>query len=112
MPANPYAQSITVRRGEDPVIPVAPAAATPCPAAMAFTAAAEPEGEPLFAELTVGAGITITDQPAGEFTLELPRVDWAGAGEYVWSLFDLDGDRTVIAAGVLLVEAVARRVTA
>ncbi len=112
MPANPTAQVITVFRGTDPVIPVAPDLPTPCPAAMAFTVAAEPEGEPLFDELTVGAGIVVTDQEAGAFTLVLPRVTWADAGEYLWSLMDLDGDREVIAAGTLVVVATARRATA
>jgi hypothetical protein len=111
MTADVTAQILTLYRGGDAVIPFTPAAPTPAPAALAFTAAAAPEGEPLFAELTVGAGITVTDAEAGAFTVAVPRAVTGAvpAGDYVWSLWDLDDPRAPLAAGALRVVATARR---
>ena len=109
--ADSLNQVISFPRGATVVIPFAPETATAAPAALAFVVAAEPEGEPLFDELTVGDGITITDAPDGEFTVTIPAeiTSEIPAGEYIWSLWDRDtGSEDEYAAGTLRVRASAR----
>lgn len=112
MPTSVLDQAITFPRGAHVVIPFAPATATACPAALSFTVAAEPEGEPLV-ELTVGDGITITDAEDGTFTVTIAAEVTAELepGDYVWALWDEDADsEDEYAAGTLRVRGSARRV--
>lgn len=110
MPSPPDDQTITIRRGEDAVIPFAPAEATPITGwSLAFNVSTTPgaavaTGFPL----TVGSGITVTSAADGTFTVVIPKSVTkllTSGGQYFWDVWRTDlGSETPLGSGKLAVK--------
>lgn len=75
--------------------------------AITFTARRHPRA-PIFVQKTIGAGITITDGPAGKCTVKLEEADTASLGnwEHVfgWDVqVTISGDTSTVVEGTLTV---------
>lgn len=108
-------QTLTVRRGEDVVIPFAP----PSPVditgySLAFNVSPSP-GESITSgfPLTIGAGITVTDAEAGEYRVTIPKAVTmllTSGGPYAWDCWrTTTGGEKRLAGGRLVVKEPVRR---
>lgn len=111
--AEAHAQIVVVYRGEEPVIPFAPATATSVAGKELVLYLAVYFGTPPTYTFTEADGLTVTDETAGEFswTITRARLLLLTDERYTFELWDLTADER-LAGGTLIVHPSSRPTSA